>query len=476
MVNSDQRSRSVIRSDPFWRHDGAAVDRRPNVPRDRSWPKCGLGGDAAFGRGAQLRGRCPPPAPKRGKRPPGRRGDPPVAERRLQLPRGRPSRSSSRGKSRQRCELIGKERAEAWSAARRAEPSVQEQETEVPAQVGRVPTSSAAGFRSRTGHGSDLVVGKTRRGKRSGSERVAVPWAGIIEHDVSMRWASRAAGSSRPATRRVVTIAREGGWSFRGARRAGAEGGLLAPTRLSSAARTLRRGRSVKGVLEGSTSRRRIEVISSAVCMDKLTLKRSAPRSACAGRVVGRRQRGLARALRGAGLPLGKAPRLGSSVASAGSMLWGGVDAAVDLLCARPRVIVEAPRRARELAARQRGVEASLAGGDRPRRLVRYETSTQRGHGADRAAPLGASRRRACASGERAFRVAAAPASPRDLIRPPNARSRQRGQHHDGSPRTSISQLWEAAHRIPRLCDRLATWRRAHTDSLSYEVERLARA
>ena len=78
---------------------------------------------------------------------PGGRGDPPGAERRHGArAAARRSRSSSpRASSRSTVpNVIGKLRAEAVAALREAglDPTVQEQETEVPAQVGRSPTSS----------------------------------------------------------------------------------------------------------------------------------------------------------------------------------------------------------------------------------------------------------------------------------------------------------------------------------------------
>jgi D-alanine-D-alanine ligase len=162
-----------------------------------------------------------------------------------------------------------------------------------------------------------------------------------------------------------VTIAREGSWSFRGAPveltpSAGLFGADVAFPALHG---PFGEDGSVQGVLEwldvpyvGS------DVLGSAVCMDKLTLKRLFARAglpqvefAAAGE-AGWRERCEAM-----GLPLWVKPsRLGSSVGiskveSAGEEL----DAAVDFALRHdPRVIVEASARGRE-------VECSLLGNER---------------------------------------------------------------------------------------------------------------
>jgi len=205
--------------------------------------------------------------------------------------------------------------------------------------------------------------------------RVAVLRGGrSSEHAVSLRSGEAVARGLEQAGHEplLITIDREGGWSFRGA-----------PVELSPAAGLqgadavfpalhgpFGEDGSVQGVLEwldvpyvGS------DVLSSAVCMDKLTLKRL-----CAQRdlpqvefaAVG--EPGWRRRCESMGLPLWVKPsRLGSSVGiSRVEALGEALDAAVELALRHdPRVIVEAHSAGREVECSLLGneeVQASLPG------------------------------------------------------------------------------------------------------------------
>lgn len=187
------------------------------------------------------------------------------------------------------------------------------------------------------------------------------------EHDVSLRSGEAVARGLEEAGHEalLVTIARDGGWSFRGAPvelmpSAGLFGADAAFPALHG---PFGEDGSVQGVLEwldlpyvGS------DVLASAICMDKLTLKRLfAQRGLPQVDFVAVGERGWRERCAEMGLPLWAKPsRLGSSVGiSRVEGLGGELDAAVDLALRHdPRVIVEAHAAGRE-------VECSLLGNER---------------------------------------------------------------------------------------------------------------
>ncbi len=194
------------------------------------------------------------------------------------------------------------------------------------------------------------------------------------EHDVSLRSGEAVARGLEQAGHEalLVTIARDGGWSFRGApvELMPSTGLFDADVAFPALHGPFGEDGSVQGVLEwldlpyvGS------DVLASAVCMDKLTLKRLFAQAglpqvefAAAGE-AGWRERCEAM-----GLPLWVKPsRLGSSVGiSRVESLGEELDAAVDLALRHdPRVIVEASAAGREVECSLLGneeVEASLPG------------------------------------------------------------------------------------------------------------------
>jgi D-alanine-D-alanine ligase len=187
------------------------------------------------------------------------------------------------------------------------------------------------------------------------------------EHDVSLRSGEAVARGLEEAGHEalLVTIARDGGWSFRGAPvelmpSAGLFGADAAFPALHG---PFGEDGSVQGVLEwldlpyvGS------DVLASAVCMDKLTLKRLfAQRGLPQVEFVAAGEPGWRERCAEMGLPLWVKPsRLGSSVGiSRVEGLGEELDAAVDLALRHdPRVIVEAHAAGRE-------VECSLLGNER---------------------------------------------------------------------------------------------------------------
>jgi D-alanine-D-alanine ligase len=196
--------------------------------------------------------------------------------------------------------------------------------------------------------------------------RVAVLSGGrSSEHDVSRRSGGAVARGLEEAGHEAlaVEISREGSWSCDGAAVELAPGaGLLAADVAFPALHgPFGEDGSVQGLLEwldlpyvGS------DVLSSAVCMDKLTLKRLFAQAGVpqvdfvAAGEPGWRQRCEAM-----GLPLWVKPsRLGSSVGITKVEQLGELDAAVDLARRHdPRVIVEASAAGRE-------IECSLLGND----------------------------------------------------------------------------------------------------------------
>jgi D-alanine-D-alanine ligase len=204
--------------------------------------------------------------------------------------------------------------------------------------------------------------------------RIAVLSGGrSSEHDVSLRSGEAVTRGLEEAGHEVlpVTIARDGGWSFRGApvELAPAAGLQGADAVFPALHGPFGEDGSVQGVLEwldvpyvGS------DVLASAVCMDKLTLKRL-----CAQRglpqvdfaAVG--EPGWRERCEAMGLPLWVKPsRLGSSVGISRVESLGDLDAALELALRHdPRVIVEAHCDGREVECSLLGnatAEASLPG------------------------------------------------------------------------------------------------------------------
>jgi D-alanine-D-alanine ligase len=187
------------------------------------------------------------------------------------------------------------------------------------------------------------------------------------EHEVSLRSGASVAAGLREAGHEAleVTIGRDGGWSYGGGSvelRPG--GGLLGADAVFPALHgPFGEDGSVQGLLEwldvpyvGS------DVLSSAVCMDKLTLKRlfadhGVPQVGFTA-VEGTEWWGRCEQL---GLPLWVKPsRLGSSVGISRVDDLGQLDEAVELALRHdPRVIVEASAHGRE-------VECSVLGNKEP--------------------------------------------------------------------------------------------------------------
>ncbi len=196
--------------------------------------------------------------------------------------------------------------------------------------------------------------------------RVAVLLGGrSSEHDVSLRSGEAVANGLEAAGHEAqrVTIARDGNWTCDGEAVALAPGGGLLGADVAFPALHGPFGEdgSVQGLLEwldvayvGS------DVLSSAICMDKLTLKRL---FAAAGLpqvdFVAVGEEGWRELCAGLGLPLWVKPsRLGSSVGISRVESLDALDAAVEEARRHdPRVIVEAPAEGRE-------VECSLLGND----------------------------------------------------------------------------------------------------------------
>ena len=186
------------------------------------------------------------------------------------------------------------------------------------------------------------------------------------EHDVSLRSGEAVARGLEQAGHEplLVTIARDGSWSFRGApvELVPAAGLFGADVAFPALHGPFGEDGSVQGVLEwldlpyvGS------DVLSSAVCMDKLTLKRLFSQHGLPQvDFVGAGEAGWRERCEAMGLPLWVKPsRLGSSVGISRVAELSELDAAVDLALRHdPRVIVEASARGRE-------IECSLLGNER---------------------------------------------------------------------------------------------------------------
>jgi D-alanine-D-alanine ligase len=193
------------------------------------------------------------------------------------------------------------------------------------------------------------------------------------EHDVSLRSGASVARGLQEAGHEVVevTIGREGGWHYGGGpvELIPAAGLLGADAVFPALHGPFGEDGSIQGLLEqldvpyvGS------DVLASAICMDKLTLKRlfadhGVPQVDFVA-VEGSDWWGRCEAL---GLPLWVKPsRLGSSVGISRVESLTELDAAVELALRHdPRVIVEAPAVGREVECSVLGnetVEASLPG------------------------------------------------------------------------------------------------------------------
>jgi D-alanine-D-alanine ligase len=204
--------------------------------------------------------------------------------------------------------------------------------------------------------------------------RVAVLSGGrSSEHDVSLRSGEAVARGLEQAGHEAlpVTIARDGSWAFHGAPvelvpAAGLAGADVAFPALHG---PFGEDGSVQGVLEwldlpyvGS------DVLASAVCMDKLTLKRLfAERGLPQVEFAAAGEDGWRRRCEAMGLPLWVKPsRLGSSVGISRVDSLDQLDSAVETARRHdPRVIVEAHAGGREVECSLLGnerVEASLPG------------------------------------------------------------------------------------------------------------------
>jgi D-alanine-D-alanine ligase len=197
--------------------------------------------------------------------------------------------------------------------------------------------------------------------------RVAVLSGGrSSEHDVSLRSGASVARGLETAGHEVlaVEIGRRGAWSHNGAPVAlsPATGLLGADAAWPALHGPFGEDGSVQGLLEwldvpyvGS------DVLASATCMDKLTLKRLfAQRGVPQVEFLAAGEQGWRRRCEAMGLPLWVKPsRLGSSVGISKVEVMEQLDAAVDLARRHdPRVIVEASASGREIECSVLGNEA----------------------------------------------------------------------------------------------------------------------
>jgi D-alanine-D-alanine ligase len=309
------------------------------------------------------------------------------------------------------------------------------------------------------------------------------------EHEVSLRSGAAVARGLEQAGHEAlpVTIARDGGWSFRGApvELAPAAGLFGADAAFPALHGPFGEDGSVQGVLEwldvpyvGS------DVLASAVCMDKLTLKRLFAQAGLPQvDFVAVGEPGWRERCAELGLPLWVKPsRLGSSVGiSRVERLGEELDAAVDLALRHdPRVIVEAHAGGREVECSllgNEGVECSppgevIAHGD----WYDYETKyIQGGMELIVPAPLDdatATRLRDLAT--RAFQLGGCAGLARcDFFVDPDGKILVNEINTmPGFTETSVyAKLWEAADLpYPTLCDRLVHLAiERHTRARSYE-------
>lgn len=319
--------------------------------------------------------------------------------------------------------------------------------------------------------------------------RVAVLSGGrSSEHEVSLRSGESVARGLEQAGHEAlpVTISRAGEWSFRGAPveltpAAGLHGADAAFPALHG---PFGEDGSVQGVLEwlelpyvGS------DVLSSAICMDKLTLKRLCAQAGLPQvGFVAAGERGWRERCARFGLPLWVKPsRLGSSVGISRVESLDGLEAAVELARRHdPRVIVEAHASGRE-------VECSLLGNEQvevspPGEVIShgewydYEHKYSEG-GMELTVPAALS----SSEGERlrelalsAFRVGACAGLARcDFFVEPNGEILLNELNTmPGFTETSVyAKLWESADLpYPDLCDRLVRLAiERHAKSRSHE-------
>jgi len=319
--------------------------------------------------------------------------------------------------------------------------------------------------------------------------RVAVLAGGrSSEHDVSRRSGEAVAGGLAQAGHEVVRveIAREGAWSHQGAPvELAPAGGLLgADVAFPALHGPFGEDGSIQGLLEwldlayvGS------DVLSSAICMDKLTLKRlfaeaGIPQVAfAAAGEAGWRER-----CEEMGTPLWVKPsRLGSSVGISRVDRLEELEAAVELASRHdPRVIVEASASGRE-------VECSLLGNDeveasQPGEIVAhgdwydYETKYRDG-GMELVVPAELDEKALAEVRElalRAFELGGCAGLARCdfFVEPDGAVLVNEINTMPGFTETSVyAKLWEASGLdYPTLCDRLITLAvERHQRSRSYE-------
>ncbi len=309
------------------------------------------------------------------------------------------------------------------------------------------------------------------------------------EHDVSLRSGEAVARGLEDAGHEAlpVTIGRDGSWGFRGApvELTPAAGLFGADAAFPALHGPFGEDGSVQGVLEwldipyvGS------DVLGSAVCMDKLTLKRLFAEAglpqvdfAAAG------EPGWRARCESLGLPLWVKPsRLGSSVGiSRVESLGEELDRAVDLALRHdPRVIVEASARGRE-------VECSLLGNEsveasRPGEVVAhgewydYETKYRDG-GMELIVPAPLDERQAARLRElaiEAFRLGGCAGLARCdfFVEPDGEILVNEINTMPGFTETSVyAKLWEASGlAYPDLCDRLVRLAiERHTAARSHE-------
>jgi D-alanine-D-alanine ligase len=319
--------------------------------------------------------------------------------------------------------------------------------------------------------------------------RVAVLSGGrSSEHEVSLRSGEAVAKGLEQAGHEAlrVTIARDGSWAFRGAPielvpAAGLAGADVAFPALHG---PFGEDGSVQGVLEwldvpyvGS------DVLASAICMDKLTLKRL---FAVAGLpqvdFVAAGEEGWRERCEAMGLPLWAKPsRLGSSVGITRVDTLDTLDAAVEAARRHdPRVIVEAHAAGREVECSLLGnevVEASSAGevvahGD----WYDYETKYREG-GMELVVPAPISDQQAeqlRALALRAFEIGGCSGLARCdfFVEPDGEVLVNELNTMPGFTETSVyAKLWEASGLdYPTLCDRLVTLAvERHRRARSYE-------
>jgi D-alanine-D-alanine ligase len=320
--------------------------------------------------------------------------------------------------------------------------------------------------------------------------RVAVLCGGrSSEHEVSLRSGEAVARGLEQAGHEAlrIVISRDGGWSFRGAPlelmpAAGLHDAAVAFPALHG---PFGEDGSVQGVLEwldvpyvGS------DVLSSAICMDKLTLKRLFAQAGLPQvGFVAAGEPGWRERCEAMGLPLWVKPsRLGSSVGiSKVEGLGEELDAAVKLALRHdPRVIVEASARGREVECSLLGnetVEPSLPGeviahGE----WYDYETKYSEG-GMELIAPASLSDEQTVRLQELAiesFRLGGCAGLARCdfFVEPDGEILINEINTMPGFTETSVyAKLWEASGlAYPALCDRLLQLAlERHTKARSYE-------